>query len=200
MKNNWLYISLAAALVIALVFFWDTQPQILNPFGNRDAVERRFPYAVIENAHTKHFDETGRLSYEFVANTLRHFRIDLSRISEEDYTTLESPKLTLYTENALWFASADHGQLTENGNLLALWPNVRIWQEEDNNVTIQLVTTHLEISPNTKHIFTDAEVVITSPQSRLTSTGMSVDLSNKRIQLLNRVRGQHEPISAEISP
>lgn len=194
MKHNWIYISLVATLVISVVVLWETPPRILIPFG-AEGEGARFPYAVIENAHSKHFDPDGNLSYEFVASTLRHFRLDLSRVSEGDYTSLESPKLTLYTDGQPWYVTADHGELGERGTLLTLWPNVRIWQEENAGQITELMTTRLEIRPGEKVVSTDAEVKISSPQGRLDALGMRVDLENKRIELLNRVRGYHEPIA-----
>ncbi len=201
MKHNWIYISLVAALVIAVVMLWEEQPRILNPFG-AEGPETRFPYAVIEDAHSKHFDSEGKLSYEFIATTLRHFRLDLRRVSENDYTNLESPKLTLHTDDGdPWYVTAEQGELSERGTLLKLWPNVRIWQEDSSGQQLtELTTTHLEIRPREKIISTDAEVSISSPQGRLDAKGMIVDLENKRIELLNRVRGYHEPIANTPAP
>jgi Uncharacterized protein conserved in bacteria len=198
-KHNWAYISLTAALVVAVILLSDTPPKLLIPFGDKPDIAR-FPYAVIEDARSRHFDSEGKLSYEFVASTLSHFRLDLSRVSEGDFTSLDSPQLTLYTDGKPWFVTADKGELTERGTLLTLWPNVRIWQEENPNEVTELTTSRLEIRPKDKMIATDAEVSITSPMGKVEARGMTVDLENKRIQLRNRVRGHHEPINEITTP
>lgn len=196
MKHNWVYISLAAALVVAAILLWDAPPQMLIPFGDKQD-PAQFPYAVIEDARSRHFDSEGKLSYEFVAKTLRHFRLDLSKVSEGDFTSLDAPQLTLYTGDAPWYVTADNGELSERGTLLTLWPNVRIWQEENPDEVTELTTTRLEIRPQQKVISTAEEVSITSPLGKVEAKGMTVDLDNKRIQLLNRVRGYHEPIKED---
>lgn len=198
-KHNWVYISLAAALAAAAILLWDTPPQMLIPFGEKKD-PAQFPYAVIEDARSRHFDSEGKLSYEFVANTLRHFRLDLRQVSEGDFTSLESPRLTLYTGDAPWFVTADNGELSERGTLLTLWPNVRIWQEESPQEVTELTTSRLEIRPQQKVISTEADVSISSPMGKVEAQGMTVDLKNKRIQLLNRVRGYHEPILENTTP
>lgn len=193
MKNNWLVISVVAALTVATLFFWETPPKLLLPDPLSDEAQR-FPYAVLDNAHSRHFDEAGELSYEFFAITLRHFRRDLSELSDEDYATLEAPVLTLYTEELPWYISAETGTLTDAGGLLTLNDNVRIWQEGEAQQTTELNTSVLHIYPSEKIVRTDEEVLITSPQGKLEARGMVVDLATKNIKLLERVRGIHEPI------
>ncbi len=200
MKHNWLYISLVVALIVAVITVWETPPKLLIPFGDEASRDQLFPYAVIEEARSQHFDPEGRLSYEFVATTLRHFRLDLARVSEGDFTSLEAPQLTFHAGDSPWFATADQGELSERGTLLKLWPNVRIWQADDPAGVTELTTSNLEIRPREKVISTKADVVITTAQGKIEAKGMTVDLTNKRIQLLNRVRGYHEPIADETAP
>jgi len=200
MKHNWFYLSLVVALIAAVVVVWETPPKLLLPFGEALEKDKLFPYAVIEDARSKHFDPDGGLSYEFDAATLRHFRLDLTRVSDGDFTSLQTPQLTLHTRETPWYATADSGELSERGTLLTLWPNVRIWQETGPDLVTELTTSRLEIRPRDKTISTDAEVIISSPQGRIEAQGIKVDLANKRIHLLNRVRGYHEPVSDQTAP
>lgn len=194
MKNNWFYISLIIALAVATILFWDSPPRILLPNNSPVDETQLFPYAVIDQAHSKHFDADGRLSYEFSATTLKHFRLDLTRIGEGDFTTLDAPLLTLYADGNAWFISAEMGRVTEQGTLLKLLRNVRVWQEKDDGQLLELTTEELFIYPVAKLIKTDAVVKIQSHQGALEATGMVVNLANKHIQLLHKVRGYHEPI------
>src|SRR5687768_16947342 len=138
MKHNWFYLSLVVALIAAVVVVWETPPKLLIPFGEPVGKDQLFPYAVIEEAQSKHFDPDGGLSYEFVAATLRHFRLDLAQVSNGDFTSLEDPHFTLHTRESPWYATADEGELSERGTLLTLWPNVRIWQEGAADVVTEL--------------------------------------------------------------
>lgn len=193
MKNNWLVISVIIALTVATLFFWESPPKLLLP---DPAVEERerYPYAILDDVQSRHFDDEGDLSYEFVAAKLKYFRRDFSAFSDDDFTILETPVLTLYTDDLPWYVSAESGKLTQAGELLTLKDNVRIWQQGENEQITELNTTVLEIQPIKKIIRTEEEVRITSPQGQIEARGMVVDLETQHIQLLERVRGFHEPI------
>jgi LPS export ABC transporter protein LptC len=193
LRNNSVYALLVIALILGVILLWETPNKLLTPFDEL-APQNQFPYAVVEQAHTQHFDEQGKLSYEFDAKSLKHFRINLKHISAEDYTQLDAPEFTLQAEAAPWYATANNGTLTQKGELLTLWPNVRIWQTNKEGEIIELNTERLEIQPREKIIRTDALVQIISPQGRIQAKGIQVDLTEQRIQLLNQVEGYHEPI------
>lgn len=193
MKNNWLAISIIVALTVTTVVFWESPPRLLLPdpeFEDRE----RYPYAVLKDTHSRHFDEAGKLSYEFVADTLRHFRQDFNAVGDDDYTVLDVPVLTLYTDDLPWYISAQSGTLSQAGELLILRDNVRIWQQDESENVTELTTSVLEIQPTQKMVSTQEDVRITSPQGQVEARGMTVDLETKHIQLLERVRGVHEPI------
>ncbi len=194
MKSNWVYIALIAVLIVIATQFWDTTPKLLAPESGESSETKIFPYAMIENPHSKHFDTEGNLSYEFVAKKLRHFRVKLDTISPGDYTLLDAIEVTLHTPKSTWFVSADEGRLSDAGNVLTLKSNVRIWRPLDDGGTTELLTTELKILPNEKWVSTDEAVSLRAPQSHLEAVGMKVDLNTKHIQLLDNVRGSHEPI------
>lgn len=194
MKNNWLYISLVMALAVAAVFIWESPPRLLLPDEGPVDESQLIPYAVIDAAHSRHFDRDGLLSYEFSATTLKHFRLDLAKISEGDFTTLESPLFTLYADGNAWFVSAKIGRLTAQSTQLKLLRDVRVWREKDDGLVLELTTQELWIYPDDKMVKTDGRVMIRSPQGSLQATGMVVNLADKHIQLLSDVRGLHEPI------
>lgn len=191
--RNWFYIGLTFLLVTATLIFWDAPPEQLIPLRDETA-PALFPYAMIQNAHSRHFDESGVLSYEFVANSLHHYRIDLNRVGDEDFTSMEAPQVTLWSEQQPWFVTAKMGKITDQGNVITLWNDVRIWQTGEEDEATELITERLVIQPQEQIITTDREVTLTSPQGRLQAVGMIVDLNTQHIQLLNRVRGLHEPI------
>lgn len=194
MKTNWLYIGIIIGLCFMVLQFWDRAPKLLLPEDEAQRERKIFPYAVIEQAHSKHFDRQGELSYEFVAEKLRHFRIKLDTISENDYTLIDTIKVTLHTEDSPWIVTADQGRLSDAGTTLTLSSNVRIWQTLATGGATELVTEELVIYPQEKIITTAAAVKITAPTGQLEAEGMTVDLERQHIQLKNNVRGFHEPI------
>lgn len=193
MKNNWLYIVLILGLLSLAVMLWDSSPEKLI-FPDEPVPPALTPYAIIDGAHSRHYGAQGELSYEFVAQTLRHFRIDLSHISPDDYTTMSQPQLTLYTDELPWFVTAERGRIADQGDTLTLWQSVRIWQELEDGQMTELTTDRLVIQPKDKQVHTQSEVTIRSAQGRINAEGMTVDLNTKTIQLLSKVRGYHEPI------
>ena len=194
MKNNWVYIGLIAILAFVAVQFWDSAPKLLNPDSTSLLPGERFPYAMIEQPHSKHFDENGRLSYEFIANKLLHYRLKLDAISDGDYTVLNSVELTLHTTDSDWFATATTGTLTNAGNTLTLQDNVRIWQPHEDGSLTELSTSQLVILLRQKMVSTEQPVTISAPQGKLEAIGMVVELETKNIHLKSNVRGYHEPI------
>lgn len=194
MKNNWFYITFIVALAAIAVFLWDRPPSLLLPRDGPIDESKLIPYAVIDAAISRHFDEEGHISYEFSAKTLKHFRTDLASVNEEDFTTLEAPLLTLYANGELWYIQAKTGRVIDQGETLKLAEDVRVWQEKPTGDILELTTSELLIYPNKKRVETEKEVTIRSPQGAIQAMGMVVNLNDKHIQLKSRVRGEHEPI------
>lgn len=194
--KNWVYISLICVITMTVVLLWDSRPELLNPLAKVDSPFERFPYAVLHDARTSHFDENGQLSYEFDAVTLKHFRADTQNTSDEDYMLITAPKLTLYGEPEPWFVTAKQGKVMAHGERLILWDDVEVWQTEKDAATIttKLSTESIDIFPHQKRISTDAHVHIESPNGTIDADGLEVDMITQRIKLLANVRGQHEPI------
>lgn len=194
--KNWVYISLICVITMTVVLLWDSRPELLNPLAKVESPFERFPYAVLHDARTSHFDETGKLSYEFDAVTLKHFRADTQSTSDEDYMLITAPKLTLYGEPNPWFVTAKQGKIMAHGEKLTLWDDVEVWQTDNNDTTIttKLSTESIDIFPHQKRISTDAHVHIESANGTINADGLEVDMISQRIKLLANVRGQHEPI------
>ncbi|HEY7774815.1 MAG TPA: LPS export ABC transporter periplasmic protein LptC [Marinagarivorans sp.] len=194
--KNWFYISLISVITMGVVLLWDTRPELLNPLSKTESPFERFPYAVLHDAQTSHFNEDGELSYEFDAVTLKHFRADTQNTSDQDYMLITAPKLTLYGEPEPWFVTAKQGKVMAHGEKLILWDDVEVWQTRSGDIdaTTKLSTQSIDIYPNLKRIITDAHVHIEGPNGTINADGLEVDMVTQRIKLLANVRGQHEPI------
>lgn len=194
--RNGVYIVLISLITIGVVLLWDTRPELLNPLATPKSPFERFPYAVLHDAKTRHFDEAGILSYEFDAVTIKHFRADTDSSSDEDYMLITAPTLTLYGEPIPWHVTAKQGKVTKQGEELELWDDVRIWQAtpESGSGSTELTTQTITIYPNEKKIHTEAHVHVSSPTGSLDADGLEVDMLKQHIKLLANVRGRHEPI------
>lgn len=199
MKNGF-YITLICVITVGIVVLWDTRPELLNPLAsNKPEPVERFPYAVLHDARTSHFDESGMLSYVFDAVTLKHFRADVGHSSDADHMLITAPKLTLYGDKNPWHLTAKQGKVSEKGNKLELWDDVVVWQKSDQKsqlkgARIELKTEEIAIFPEQKRLFTEAHVHIASPTGTLKADGLEVNMKTQRIKLLANVRGQHVPI------
>lgn len=194
MKYNWVYIGLVVALSVFALQFWDSTPKLLLQPDDEEALYKHFPYAMIDDAHSKHFDKQGALSYELAAQKLRHFRQRLDMISKNDFTSMDTLEVTLHTNDSKWFITADKGTLMDSGDTLTLESNIRIWRPLENGQSTELTTSRLLIRPKSKVISTQQPVTIVAPQGEINAIGMTVDLETENIRLLHQVRGHHEPI------
>lgn len=178
-----------------MILLWDSNPNILSPKKLSSPFER-FPYAVLHDARTSHFDETGTLNYEFDAVTLKHFRADMQNSSDEDYMLITAPKLTIYGDANPWHVTAKQGKVMAQGEKLTLWDDVKVWQAANikNEGAMELTTQTIDIYPIQKRIATDAHVHIVAPNGIVDANGLEVDMVTQRIKLLANVRGKHDPI------
>lgn len=221
MRTNKLYIVLISAAITAIVMLWDSSEEILTPPRARTDVQD-FPYAVAEQASTRHFDGSGKVDYAFTAKLLEHFRTESQNAanSTEEYTLISEPHFMLYeqSEDNLpdhskqpWHIQAVKGRLEQASENITLWTDVRIWQtlapSEDSAEqkqalprmsstldlqTSELSTSFLEIDAHKKVAHTDKPVKIRSAYGVIDAVGMTADFSKRKIKLHQRVRATHK--------
>ena len=193
--RNWFYIAVIILLTAAVVVVWETPPDMLLP-GDRGKPEHQAQlFSIITQAKARHFNEQGQLSYSFVAEQLRHYRYDVTRVSEEDYTIIAQPEVTFYTEMPPWHMRATEGKLTDGGLTLTLSDDVHIWQGDEADPsarTSELNTEYLTVRPREKTAQTDAAVTILTPTGTISATGMIADLRNHHITFLSNVKGSYD--------
>ena len=191
LNRNTVYLTLAALLIIVLLYFGETQK---NPLIPQQESEERFPYAFAENARTSHYSIEGELDYTFEAEMLEYYRQKNDDESIEEFTIVTLPKVVIYMENEPWFIDAKEGLYNEHENKLILWNDVVVKQIGETGKDTELLTQRLEIYPEEKLAETREPVKITSPWGQIEAVGMRVDLAARKIKLLSNVRGTHVPI------
>lgn len=195
--RNWFYIAVIFVLTAAVVVVWETPPEMLLPGDRKKDEDKAQLFSVVQQAHARHFNEVGGLSYSFTADKLEHYRHNTNRVSDNDYTLIEQPRVTFYTDVPPWHMRASSGQLTASGLTLTLEDRVHIWQMSATNPedhASELMTETLTVRPMEKTAHTDAAVTIDTPLGTISATGMIADMRNQHIQFLSNVKGSYDPM------
>lgn len=192
MNKSQIYILLAVLLVAALLYLRDSDK---NPLSTQEeTVEEHLPYAVARNAATTHFSDKGELEYTFEARTLEYYREEEEGEVISQYTLVKQPRVMLYLEEQPWRIVANEGMYSEQINKLVLWDEVKVTQSQLAGQDTELLTSRLEIYPTRKLAETQEPVKITSAWGEIEAVGMRADLAERKIKLLSKVKGKHDPI------
>ncbi|MBX2858030.1 MAG: LPS export ABC transporter periplasmic protein LptC [Cellvibrionaceae bacterium] len=202
MNKNTFYQVFAVVMVGAILYYMDSSQNIL---GTPETIQKdndQLPYAVAGSTATQHFSDKGVLDYTFNAKLLRYFNgvdnvIETDNVQSEpggEYTLLEEPKFVIYLPDRSWRIESLTGIITEQGNIITLEGNVRIWRNDEDESNTQLTTESLTILPHEKFAETEEAVKISSNRGELTAVGMQVSFSDKKIKLLSRVKERHEAL------
>ncbi|WP_335610086.1 LPS export ABC transporter periplasmic protein LptC [Halopseudomonas sp.] len=179
-----LLVLLGVALALSMGY-WNIRPASFTPLTG-DAEQAR-PDFYIDNARIQALNEQGKTAYELTTSHAVHQ-------VEDGSTHLQEPKLLFYRgeDPAPWLLEADEGLVTEKGDRVDLQNNVLLQQELANQPARRLTTSALTLFPARDYAETDQDVKIEAAQSLTTATGMQLFLNDGRLQLLSKVRGQHE--------
>ena len=200
MNKNTLYQVLAVLLVGGILYYMESSQNILGTPETLEKESDELPYAVAGNTATQHYSDNGNLDYTFKAKQLKYFNgvdnvaeLDSSEAQQGgEYTLLEEPKFVIYLPDRSWRIESHTGIITEQGNIITLEGNVRIWRNDKDKSNTELTTESLTIMPHEKFAETDEPVKISSIRGVLTAVGMRVNFSDKKIKLLSRVKARHE--------
>lgn len=194
MLKNWLAPLAIIVLTILFLLFWDTPPQSFLKPEIEPQAQIKFPSNILHNSVNRRYDTDGQLNSVFEAEESRYFQVNPKRRTHKDYAELKLPKLTLHSsEKPPWRITADEGKAEKNGDLIKLWGNVHIWQQDEFGQISELTTPYLVVKPEQQYAETDKPVMIVSAGSTTNAVGMKAFLQQDKIQLLSQVRGIHEP-------
>lgn len=195
--RNWFYIAVIFLLTAAVVVVWETPPEMLLPGERKKDEDKAQLFSVVHQAHARHFNDTGGLSYAFTADKLEHYRHDTRRVSDSDYTLIDQPRVIFYTDTPPWHMRARSGRLTASGLTLTLNDRVHIWQmnaADPSKHAAELMTETLTVRPVEKTAHTDAAVTIDTPLGTINAEGMIADMRSQHIQFLSNVKGSYDPM------
>lgn len=152
-------------------------------------------YALLRTTQSKHFNQKGELAYSYKAASMEYFRADISQTSERDYSLVQAPELTFFGDGLPWFIHAKEGKITDQGDTLQVWGEVRVWQVNAAGQQTLLTTQSLTIKPRQQEISTADPVAITSPTGSMGAEGLTVNLDTHILKLHSKVKGTHDPVS-----
>ena len=88
-----------------------------------------------------------------------------------------------------WRFSAKNGESRNNGELILLMGDVRLWQMQDNVVTNELTTDSLTLRPGEALAQTDEAIIAKSAVGTMKATGATLFIDDGKIEFLSAVRG-----------
>ena len=132
-------------------------------------------------------DENGQPSRKMMADYMAHF-------ADNETKELEHPHMVMYqTDRPPWHITSERGWVSANDDVMLLLGEVHIWRDNEAGVReLEIETQDLRVLPQTQYGETDKPVVIRTPSSETTSTGMRAYLEQRRIELLSGVKTVYE--------
>lgn len=172
-----------AALAALAVGYWNIRPASFAPTPLVDDSDR--PDFFMENARILTLDSEGRPHHELNGDSARYYR-------QPDITRIENPVLTFNRkpDEQPWTLSALQGLVSDNGQRVELLEQVQLQQQHSGR---QLLTEALILYPQRDYAETSHSVRLEAPRQVTTAEGMQVYLEEGRLELLSKVRGEHEP-------
>jgi lipopolysaccharide export system protein LptC len=189
-----IFIAVAALLSLGLWFGRGASEGLSLP-ALAPLVSQPNSYALLRATQSKHFNQKGELAYSYKAASMEYFRADISQTSERDYSLVQAPELTFFGDGLPWFINAKEGKITDQGDTLQVWGDVRVWQVNAAGQQTLLTTQSLTIKPRQQEISTADPVAITSPTGKMGAEGLTVNLDSQILKLHSKVKGTHDPVS-----
>ena len=134
-------------------------------------------------------DAEGRLAWQVQSPDGRYNRHDGA-------WRLASPEWRMETENgAPWRGRSNHAWIGPDQTQARLTGDV-IMERQRPSGTTRLATTLLELDISARYAETDRAVTLTQPGTRIDAVGARAWLDERRIELLNNVKGHHDAASS----
>lgn len=195
MPRNLLSLLAIIILTILFVVLWDSPPEGLRRLVGARETPAAYPQSYLTDVETIQFNADGEMDYSVQAARVSYYQFNPHRKTIRDYTLIDTPNITMFdADNPPWQVSAEHGRTSDEGTMIKLWGNVKIWRTDQKGNTSELSTSQLVIKPKAQYAETDKPVMINTANGKAQAIGMKAFLKQQRIQLLSNVRGVHEAI------
>ena len=178
-------IAIAAGVVVVLLYLlaYSGSDMQLKSVNNAALISQPDFY-LVNNISTQ-FDEQGML--ELLASNQRTLHNPANRSID-----ITNPVFQFYSDGEYqWRVSAKTGVLFQESDRVELTKEVIVLSSDRST---SLKTPALTLFPSKKQAQTDQPITLVNINGVTRAIGMKTDLETKDIELLNRVRGQYEPM------
>ena len=141
-----------------------------------------------EGLYNRRYDQNGRLEQSFSAQRSTHYPLS-------DNTVFAGPVIQVQDEDGdFWQVSAREGSMDDKDDLLKLRADVVIQPHDDNHQNPMVIKTQsLDYFTKRQLAQTKQDVIITYPHTRVTGTGMTMDMKKQRMELHSEVNSRYVP-------
>ncbi len=183
MRRRYIVTILTAIGVVGYLALDDKQ---LGPISNAQHAIQQEPDYTVKGLRAQHYNAQGQLDRMIQADEASHYPFD-------DRTQLDNPNLTLHqSAQPQWQVSAQKGTISK-AQILELNGDVQVAPLQKSAGTFSLNSPHLSIDLERQIADTDKSVIISSPNTHLTATGMNLDMVKQQAKFKSTVRGTHDP-------
>lgn len=194
MPRHWLTIVVLVGLFASAIILLETPPQVLQQEEAAEKQRELLLTGFLTGVESIQYNQTGSAEYLFSAERLSHYQADRNGPSSHDYTAIEAPSFTFYQPDSNpWYMTAQEGRSTEDGELVALREDVRVWQNNLGAEPTEITTSELLIRPGAQVAETDQFVMITHPRMVTRGVGMHADLEQDTFAIRSQGSTVYEP-------
>ena len=183
MRRRYIVTILTALGVVGYLALDDKQTTPEN--ASIDAISQEPDY-IIQGVKARHYDKHGVLGRRIEAKSAQHLPIT-------DTTKLIEPSVILRDkQNPTWTVKSQKGQLLGT-QTLELDGDVQVLPMKGSQTELSLKTEHISIDLDKQIADTSENVTIESPDTKIRSKGMNMNMITQQVQFTSQVRGQHDP-------
>lgn len=177
--------------VLVLVFLLDYSNTGSLPGMGPEAVLNTQSEYFLVNTDNREFDDAGRIKFRLLSAEVKHNPFD-------DGAELKAPHVEMFEEGEReWTIDSQLGKISADGSTINLEQRVVVSSEDQ--LTI-LRTPQLLIYPNDELAKTDKPVTLQNPYGFTRAVGLTADMRQQRVDLLDQVRGQYQGVGINNEP
>lgn len=188
---------LLGTLLLLGLLLWQSPPeQLQDVLADKAPRAKAFPLSYMLDTKIIKYAIDGSPAYQLETIQFAYYEGQGPTAKDRRasaYATLEKPLITLYSKGGSpWQVSAASGKSRNEGELVTLMGDVRLWQREDGVITTELTTQSLTIKPEEAFAQTRKPVIARGISGTTRATGVKLFITSGRVEFLSQVRGIYD--------
>ena len=183
LSRYWLLVPLI--LIAIVVRDWVEAPATVADEATIDMKDTRSDY-YLEEFVTRKFASNGALEYELHGQSLAHY-------PEDDHSQIIKPVMTMHRPAASWHLVSGEGRFDTDPDVLTLQGDVTMQRLSDNDESITITTTDLQVETENNLVRTDKAITIKAQNWRLDAVGLQSAIDEGKLNLVSQVTGRYDP-------